>query len=106
MEKDTKDIFLFRKLRSKFKKENTIIKGQLGIYHYIWSCETNLENSQTFKYDVFVKIKAIEVYDNVIEVEILDMQINDSANEDVINIIKNNIPTYVNPKYVSWQIID
>jgi hypothetical protein len=44
------------------------------------------------------------VYDQLVEVEVLDMTISDSANEDIINLIKNNMPKYVNPKIVKWQI--
>jgi len=91
-------------LRDKFKKKKIINKDDIGIYHYIWTCDTLNEDSHGLKYDIYAKIKAIESYENLIEIELVDIKINDSASNDIQNIIKNNFPKYVNPKYVQWQL--
>lgn len=87
-----------------FKKKITLYKGQLGVYQDKLAFYTYNEASDVIKHNIFIKVKIIEVYDQLVEVEVLDMTISDSANEDIINLIKNNIPKYVNPKIVKWQI--
>lgn len=105
MQKQENDIAFITWLRRRFKKHKAIVKGQLGIYHYIWACDTMNEDSNGLKYDIYAKLKAIEVYEDMIEIELIDIKINDSASQDIINIITNNFPRYVNPKYVKWQIL-
>lgn len=87
------------------KKPPVLQKEQLGIYHYVWMCDTLLEDSHGLKYDVYAKVKIVEIYQDLVEIQEIDIKINDSASVDVINMIKNNFPKYVNPKYVKWQII-
>jgi|TARA_R110000868_G_scaffold336400_2_gene597217 hypothetical protein len=87
-----------------FKKKITLYKGQLGVYQDKLAFYTYNEASDIIKHNIFIKVRIIEVYDQLVEVEVLDMTISDSANEDIINLIKNNMPKYVNPKIVKWQI--
>ena len=87
-----------------FRKPKIVLPGDLGIYHYVWSCDTYHEDSHGLKYDVYAKLKAVDVYDNMIEVDVIDIKITDSASTEIQNIIKNNFPKYVNPKYVRWQM--
>jgi len=86
------------------KQPNNLFKGQVGIYHYIWATDTIHEDSHGMKYDIYAKVKIAEIYKDLVEVESVDIKINDSASQEVINIIKNNFPKYVNPKYVKWQL--
>lgn len=79
-------------------------KGQLGVYHDVWSIATSNESLHTIKYDIFVKVKAIEVYNNLVEVSVEDLQVSESVNEDIVKIIKSSIPNYVVPKNVRWTI--
>ncbi len=104
MQKQDNDIILISKIRNWFKTPKTIVKGQLGIYHYMWACDTMNEDSNGLKYDIYAKLKAVEIYEGLVEVEIINLKINDSASQDIINIIRNNFPKYVNPKYVKWQV--
>jgi hypothetical protein len=99
-----REIEPFKWFKNLFKKPKIIFIGDFGIYHYVWCCDTYHEDSHGLKYDVYAKLKAVEVYDNLIEVEVMDIKINDSASTDIQNIIKNNFPKYVNPKYVRWQV--
>ena len=101
MEKNEEFNFPFAKL---FRKKLNLYKGQLGVYQDKLAFYTYNESSDVIKHNIFIKVKIIEVYDQLVEVEILDMTISDSANEDIINLIKNNMPKYVNPRIVKWQI--
>ena len=87
-----------------FRKRKEINIGDLGIYHYIWSCDTLHEDSHGLKYDVYAKIRAVDIYDELIEIDVVDIKINDSASVEIQNIIKNNFPKYVHPRYVKWQL--
>lgn len=99
-----RETHFFNFIKHLFKKPKCVNIGDLGIYHYIWSCDTFHEDSHGLKYDIYAKIKAIDVYESLIEVEVVDIKINDSVSTDIQNIIKNNFPKYVNPKYVKWQL--
>lgn len=87
-----------------FKKKIVLHKGQLGVYQDKLAFYTQNDSADVIKHNIFIKVRIIEVYDQLVEVEVLDMTISDSANEDIINLIKNNMPKYVNPKIVKWQI--
>lgn len=99
-----RDMPAMRWLKNIFVKPRQISAGDMGIYHYIWGCDTFHEDSYGLKYDVYAKIKSLDVYESLIEIEALDIKINDSASTEIQNIIKNNFPKYVNPKYVKWQL--
>lgn len=98
------DIPFIQKLKKAFSKAPKINKGQLGVYHDVWSMATSNESLHTTKYDIFVKVKAVEVYDNLIEVTVEDLQVSESVNQDIVNIIKSGLPKYVVPKNVKWTI--
>lgn len=91
-------------IKNFFIKSRPVMSGDLGIYHYIWGCDTFHEDSHGLKYDVYAKIKALDIYESLIEIEAVDIKINDSASTEIQNIIKNNFPKYVNSKYVKWQL--
>ncbi len=98
------EIILFKKLRRLFSGIPQVNKGQLGVYHDVWSMATSNESLHTIKYDIFVKVKAIEVYNNLVEVTVEDLQVSESVNQDIVNIIRSSIPKYVVPKNVKWTI--
>ena len=104
MDDSTREVMFLEKLRKIFSKPNKITKDQLGVYHDVWSISTRNETLHTIEYDIFVKVKAVEVYDNLIEVTVEDLQVSESVNEDILNIIKSSIPKYVVPKSVKWTI--
>lgn len=104
MIKQEHDIVFIDKVRNLFKKPKKVKKDDLGIYHEIFAIDTNAEGVHSIKYDVFLKIKVIETYDNLVEIDVIDIKILDSINTDVLSIIKATLPKYVNPKNVKWQI--
>lgn len=86
-----------------FRKKLNLYKGQLGVYHDKLAFYTYNESSDVIKHNIFIKVRIIEIYNQLVEIEILDITISDSANQDIINLIKNNLPKYVNPRVVKWQ---
>jgi hypothetical protein len=102
MENFKEDSFFVR-LSKVFKKNLTLQKGQLGVYHDKLAFYTDNDGSDIIKHNIYVKIKIVEVYDQLVEIEVLDFTISDSASLDIINLVKNNMPKYVNPRIVKWQ---
>lgn len=100
------DIVFFRKIRNLFKRQKPIIKGQFGIYHYVWVFDTLNTNLKDVKCDVFVKVRAIEIYDHIVEVEVVDIHISGFTNDDIMKTIKSVSPRYVDPRMIQWQVIE
>jgi len=101
-----KEESFFTRLNKVFKKKLNLVKGQLGVYHDKLAFYTENDGSDVIKHNIYVKIKIVEVYDELVEIEVLDFTISDSASQDIINLVKNNMPKYVNPRIVKWQIIE
>lgn len=105
MESFKEESFLTR-LNKVFKKKLHLTKGQLGVYHDKLAFYTENDGSDVIKHNLYVKIKIVEVYDELVEIEVMDFTISDSASQDIINLVKNNMPKYVNPRIVKWQIFE
>jgi hypothetical protein len=96
---------LFVKISNIFRKQIKLEKGQLGVYHDKLAFYTETDGSDVIKHNIFIKVRIIEVYDNLVEIDVLDFTISDSASQDIINLVKNNMPKYLNPKMVKWQLL-
>ena len=96
----------FDRLNKVFRKKLILKNGQLGVYHDKLAFYTENDGSDVIKHNIYVKIKIVEVYDELVEIEVLDFTISDSASQDIINLVKNNMPKYVNPRIVKWQKLD
>jgi hypothetical protein len=96
----------FDRLNKVFRKKLILKNGQLGVYHDKLAFYTENDGSDVIKHNIYVKVKIVEVYDELVEIEVLDFTISDSASQDIINLVKNNMPKYVNPRIVKWQKLD
>ena len=77
------DVSAFRSLMRYFKRKKNVEVDDIGIYQYIWSIDTIHDTTHSIKYDVFAKVKAKEVYDNLVEIELLNLKITDFAPKEV-----------------------
>lgn len=102
----SKEETIIDKLSNLFKKPITLRKGQLGVYHDKLAFYTENEGSDNIKHNIYVKVKIVEIYYQLVEIDVIDFTISDSASNDIINLVKNNMPKYVNPNIVKWQIIE
>ena len=82
-------------LKSFVKPKYVPFKGDIGIYSYVWACDTFYEEQRPFNCDVYIKVKIIEIYEKMVEVEVLDIKINSYASSDIIDLIKKNSPKYI-----------
>lgn len=105
MNKDNNSSF-FKWFKSRFKKPREITKGDIGIYHDIISIRTITDERQPIHYDIFCKIKVLESFDDLVEIELINVTITDSCNEEIINLVTSMIPKYLRPKYINWMLND
>jgi hypothetical protein len=78
--------------------------NDVGIYQDVLTIDTINDGTHSLKCDIYIKIKAIAVYDNLVEVEVLDTFTLNTSQTDVENLIKANIPKYIKPKYIKWEV--
>ena len=87
-----------------FRKKPVIHPNDIGIYRDTILVDTINDGNKTIKYEFFAKVKAISVYSNLVEIEILDISMSNSCSVDVSNIIEDNIPRFIEPKFIQWEI--
>lgn len=91
-------------LKKFFNKEPEVYKGQLGVCKYTWGTDTRLKNSDNSQqYNVYAKVEAVHVYDNLVEVKMIDLEVFDSINENILDIIKAEFNTFVDPRDINWE---
>lgn len=90
-------------LFNNFEKPKIIQKGQNGIYEYKWAVSTINEASNDHVYNVFVKIKALHIYDGLVEVELLDLKVFEPLTDNILQIIKEQFNNYIESKYIQWE---
>jgi len=94
------------KLKSLFKRKRKVNKGDLGVYEDTLTFTSIGNTSRAIHYDVFIKVKAVEVYDDLVEVEVLDVTISEAASEDTCKFIKHENLRYLKPNKVKWQAVN
>jgi hypothetical protein len=98
------DIVLFDNIKKLFKKKKPINVGDIGIYQDVLSLNTLNDGTHTLNYDICAKVKALAIYENLIEIEIIDVTTINACKEDVKTLIDSNMPKYIKPKYIKWEI--
>jgi hypothetical protein len=87
-----------------FKKEKPIKVGQIGIYQDVLTLLSHNDGSTPVRHDFYVKVKAIGVYGNLIEIEVIDFYSFNTIGDDFKRLIENNIPKYVLTKHIKWAV--
>jgi hypothetical protein len=98
------EIPLFENIKALFKKRKHIRIGDVGIYQDALTIDMANDNIHTARYTTFVKVKAVAIFENLVEVEVVEVTIMNSCNENIDALIKANMPKYINPKYIKWEI--
>jgi len=97
------DVNLYEMFKGFFGKAPKINVGDVGIYQDVLTVDTINDGTHSMKYDIYIKVKAIGVYNNLVEIEIMDEFILNTSNHDVEALVKRNIPKYIKPKYIQWE---
>jgi len=98
------EIPLFENIKALFKKAKNIRIGDIGIYQDALTVDMANDGIHTARYTTFVKVKAVAIFEKLVEVEVVEVTIMNSCNENIDALIKANLPKYINPKYIKWEI--
>lgn len=90
--------------RKSVKKSQDIKIGDVGIYHDVLTYYNQNDTGDAVKHNVYTKVRVLEVYHDLVEVEVLDTVISDNVHPCVQELAKTNICKYVSPKSIKWQI--
>ena len=97
------DLNIYEMIKKILGKTPKIHVGDVGIYQDVLTIDTINDGTHSMKYDIYIKVKAIAVYSNLVEIEIIDEFILNTSNHDVEALVKRNIPKYIKPKYIQWE---
>lgn len=87
-----------------FNKEPEVYKTQLGVCKYTWGTDTRLTNSDNSqRYNVYAKVEAVHVYKDLVEVNLIDLKVFDSINENILAIIRAEFNRFVDPRDINWE---
>jgi hypothetical protein len=100
----TEDLIAIDYIKSFFRRRCPVTVGDLGIYQDVLTVKTNNVETSSLYYDVFVKIKAVAVYQNLIEIEVIDVFTINASNQNIAELLNANIPKYIHPRYIKWEI--
>lgn len=95
---------IFEKFRDVFKKNRTPLKGDEGVLQDILTFFSSNDTTDGLKHNIFVKVRVVEVYEKLVEVEVIEVVVSDSASECVIGLITDSVPKFINPKNINWKI--
>lgn len=99
-----KEITFYDRFIGFFKKTRIPNKGDEGVLQDILTFFSSNDTTDGLKHNIFVKVRVIEVYDKLVEIEVISVVISDSASECVIDLITSSVPKFVNPKNINWKI--
>jgi hypothetical protein len=94
----------FSMIKKFFAKKPEIRVGDVGIYQDVLTVDTINDGTHSLKYDIYIKVSAKAVYENLIEIDVIDVFTLNASNTDVKTLIEANIPKYIKPKYIKWEV--
>lgn len=103
MQKD-EEIYLFEAFKSLFKPKRKIKRGDVGVYQDVLNINTLNDGTHSMNYDMYIKVRAKAVYQNLVEIEVLDVMTTNSHHKEVEELVQANIPKYIKPKYIKWEM--
>lgn len=91
-------------LKDLFRKKRIPQVGDMGIYKDVLTITTINDGTHALYYDIYAKVRVIGAYNNLVELEIISITTLNASNNDITSVINANIPKYLHPKYVRWEI--
>lgn len=98
------DMVLFDNIKQLFKRKRQINVGDVGIYQDVLSISTLNDGTHSLNYDIYAKVKALAIYENLVEIEMIDVTTLNACDEDVKTLIDANMPKFIKPKYIKWEV--
>lgn len=94
---------LVKRFLNLFKKPITVKVGDIGIFQDVLTFYTSNQNADVIRHHVFTKIRVVEVYDELVEVEILDLEVANSAPTTFIDLVSTTNTKYLDPRLINWK---
>lgn len=106
MSKENEKQRLISRLYDAIMRTNSNIKeGDIGVYCDELALYTKNNDHDASKHSYNAKIKVIGVYDNLVEIILVDdIRISDSTSIEITQLIQKNFPRFVHPKNVRWKV--
>jgi hypothetical protein len=101
-----KEAGFFAWVKDSISKRVPIKKGDVGIHEDTLTLLTVNEVTDGIKHKIYTKVRVIEVYKGLVEVEILDIELSESANTNLNELVKKSTKKYMSPKDIKWQITE
>ena len=80
-------------------------EGDIGIYCDELTMFSKNSDNDTLKHTYNAKVKVIGVYQNLVEITLVDdIRISDSTSEEITQLIQKNFPRFANPNSIKWQV--
>ena len=102
MQQYNNDVEILETFKNLFKKKRRPKIGAIGIYNDVLTINTSNEGTHQLFYDIFIKVKVINLFENLVEIEVIDKFVMNTTDQELQNIINRNIPKYLNPKNIKW----
>lgn len=108
MSYNNNDVVFYNNMKAFFKsffiKPRCINVGDVGIFRNVFTFDTVNDDNHAVKYDVYLKVKALAVYEGLVEVEIIDVYTVNTCNQDIKTLIDSTMPKYVYPNAIKWEV--
>ncbi len=105
MQKD-QEIMLWESIKNWFKPKRKVKRGDIGIYQDVLNVNTLNDGTHSMNYDMYIKVRAVAVFQNLVEIEVIHVMTTNSHHNEVKDLVNANIPKYIKPKYVKWEEFD
>ena len=99
-----REIDFFGWIKELFTNKNRLEKGDIGIYKDVLSLDTSNDVNNVINYIIHAKVKIIAIYEDLVEVETVEITITNVCNEHIKSLIEDNMPKYINPKFIKWEL--
>lgn len=87
-----------------FQRKRIIKIGDTGIYRDVLSVDTVNDSTHGLKYEIYAKVRALAIYEDLVEIEVLDLISLNSSNKDIKGLVETNMPKYLKPRFVKWEV--
>ncbi len=103
--KDENNGFWKRIINAVTNKLTTTRKGDVGIYCDELVLYSKNSDNDTLKHTYNAKIRVLGVYQNLVEIELVDdIRISDSTSDEITKLIQKNFPKFANPSSIKWEV--
>jgi len=106
MQQYNNDIELIVSFKSLFRRKRRPKVGDVGIYKDVLTINTSNEGTHQLFYDIFAKVRVIAIYEDLAELEIVEVTNLNAGNQEISSVINANIPKFLSPNRVKWEIND